>query len=224
MKVWKKCKVVTISVNIPARITLAGNSLMLAPHQSTKWHVTPNNINKYLYIVSKDDIQVGDWYIINSIAGVPSIYQCVKRDKDRVYYGSITSDDIEQCSKIIAMSEKDPMIEVPSISDSFLQAYCNNPHDSEVLVHYGLDTNRKDVVLEFAGISHLGKDPVLDKNGNIIIQLPDKCWNNKQIEEVAESFFWLGRATGQALLTKGQATTEFRNKLKELYEGKFNNS
>lgn len=177
----KKCKVVALTTEATKEWALA---MRAAKHpKEDRWLVRNNEqsltwgwYTHHLYLISDDEIKVGDWYYFHSPevndayvrAGFNnSIHQCTDVGLGHVASNSKMLNPKMYCRKIIATT--DPTLNLPLIPEEFVKSYCENPVD-EV----------------FANVF-----PKLDNNFNpteeyrVEISSVETSWNKDQIE------FWL---------------------------------
>ena len=193
----KKCKVVALATEKDNYALVKGDF---------SWSVKTPGIDPYLYgstkyhlyLVSDDEIRIGDWYHFYSPevndayvrAGFNnSIHQCTDIGLGHVASNSKMINPKMHCRKIIATT--DPTLNLSLIPNSFVKSYCENPV-GEVLVEYqqkaiySIDDRENDEVVWVPVANAMGTASENPKYWEEMILYPvETSWNKDQIE------FWL---------------------------------
>lgn len=167
----KKCRVVMLPTNQKAKsiaVTNHGLSYDESDYLAESWN--------HLYIVSDDQIQVGNT-VIKFISDDMSI--CPVQDEQDLLYISAENElgTHITCGKIIAST--DYTLNLPSLSQSFIQKYCEVGGIEEVMVEFV----QKDELGECAGIW----TPKVNKNNEIISRVKD-YWNKEEVIKLINRF------------------------------------
>ncbi len=177
----KKCKIVLLPTWI--------SNIYKSKEGKLYYWASPDletSIAQHLYIISDDNIKVGDWIYDSYDLIVYQILQFTSRNPHQ--------------KKIIATTDLVLIKEgIASIDDEFIKQYCNNPVE-EVLVEYEANmSNNPYSNSTYEGIKHsialkllkessgLDIKPKLSSNGFIIIKPVEETWDDI-FKEVENSF------------------------------------
>lgn len=120
MEIYKQCKVILLPTkNTDTILTLYRNNNELSLNNDRLEYHT----NQYLYIVSNDEIKIGDYFILfTSLYGY--IVKKCKTIKENIIYcndGEILDIDFFNIQKIIATTDK--LLLIPTIPKIYLERY-----------------------------------------------------------------------------------------------------
>ena len=138
----KKCKVVTLPTNEKALLQYIPESKSLAvrPYDRENPHNIIDNLGipQHLYILSDEDIQVGDWvYLKHDTVSSNKVQKVLKIRIDNGRQSIITKntvDFVENYSKVIASTN--PSLYLPSLSNAFIAKYCKKGGIDQIMVQY----------------------------------------------------------------------------------------
>jgi len=148
-------------------------------------------INQYLYIISNDKIECGDWFLTTS----GNAYRCIKSNSVTIYYykGNDRCSHamkLEGCKKLIASSDEElnkgkvKSESLPQISQQFIEqyieAYNRGEVITEVLVEYELD-NINSILCQ-------GECGICDDSCNIVFKVKVNQDNTINIKPVKDSW------------------------------------
>lgn len=132
----KKHRVVILQTNQKASFgVLTHNNEFIYPNKKGWDYITTRDYIKgyHLYILSDDEIKLDDWYF--SHGNKSEKYSVHKCDTERLVYICNESNVAEYCNKIIASTNPD--LKLPLPSNAFIQKYCEmNGNIDEVMVEY----------------------------------------------------------------------------------------
>lgn len=197
-KAYKKCKVVMLATDKNSNIWISKSNGKL--NYSIDKVSDTNIINQEIYILSNEEIKIGDWIYHSTLAEDSKIvFQCKSINE----VGVISNDGIMYmklfCKKIIATTnselhnnvvisfrkeifDKDKYQSLPRPSDDFIKKYCElNGKIDEVLVQY------EEFQFEHYSLDHNGEDDY-DENMEIRIDYklkvaPDNTITIKPVKE-----------------------------------------
>ena len=166
----KKCKVVALVTSNKDYALIKGDfdwsvkTPGIDPnlYGSTKYH---------LYLVSDDEIRVGDWYC--STDRRTSEYGVIKCETQRLQdlLANAIVGEVEKYKKIITTT--DPTLELPLIPQEFVKSYCDEPVDEvfvEVVPKYNIQVNGQ------------GIQKSVFHHHEVILYPVETSWNKEQIE------------------------------------------
>ena len=138
----KKCKVVMLPTNEKALLQYIPESKSLAvrPYDRENPHNIIDNLGipQHLYILSDEDIQVGDWvYLKHDTVSSNKVQKVLKIRIDNGRQSIIaknTVDFVENYSKVIASTN--PSLYLPSPSNAFIAKYCKKGGIDQIMVQY----------------------------------------------------------------------------------------
>ena len=195
----RKCKIV--------RLETSNISPILEEQESRKLFLNSKHIfntkghkNQHLYIISNDEIKEGDLFY-NATIGNTGIFTC--KDIDNLYIQSKElgnfgiNHNSKYCNKIIAST--DPSLGLPSISQGFIEKYCQLGGIDKVMVEYNrftwnTRTNNEQCYFGYEAESEMQYcieviQPKLNSKGEVIISKIKDSWNREEVIELCKSAY-----------------------------------